>query len=217
MRVVVAEDNLLVRKGLVALLDSYDDVELVAVCETFDSLMEAVDQTQPDVVVTDARMPPTFSDEGIRAATELRQVHPGVAVVVLSQHADAVYARKLVECGSDRRAYLLKQQLGDSEKLLSVMRTVHKGGSFIDSEVVDALVAVQSRPIASAIHRLTRREVETLAEIAKGASNAAVADRLFISERAVERHINSIFAKLDFADPADVNRRVAAVLLFLSS
>jgi DNA-binding NarL/FixJ family response regulator len=216
MRVVVAEDNLLVRTGLVALLDTFDDVSVVATCESFDTLIAAVDVHRPDVVITDVRMPPTFTDEGIKAATWCRTHHPTVGVVVLSQHVDAVYASALVAEGSNQRAYLLKQRVADPAHLLLALTAVANGDSYIDSLVVDALVAAQVKPASSPLHRLTGREIEVLSEVAKGASNATVAHKLFISERAVERHLNSILSKLDLTEAMDRNKRVAAVLLFLS-
>jgi DNA-binding NarL/FixJ family response regulator len=193
-----------------------DDVEVPGVCSSFDEVLQIVDADPPDVVLTDVRMPPTFTDEGIRIAAHLRERHPLVAVLVLSQYSDAAYATALVEGGSNRRGYLLKERVADPAQLLAALTAVAAGGSVIDSVVVDALVAAQTKPSRSPLRRLTNREVEVLAEIAKGASNSTVGERLFISERAVERHINSIFSKLDLTESHDRNRRVAAVLVFLS-
>lgn len=217
VRVVLAEDNYLVREGVTKLLDAEDDVEVVAACADYPSLMQAVDAEQPDVVVTDIRMPPTGRDEGIRAANELRERYPDVGVVVLSQHSDPSYALSFLEKGSKGRAYLLKERVSDLDQLADAIREVARGGSVIDPEVVDALVAARSRAADSPMRALTPRETEILAEMAKGKNNAAVAASLVLSERAVEKHINSIFSKLGLSQEQDVHRRVKAVLLFLAS
>jgi DNA-binding NarL/FixJ family response regulator len=169
------------------------------------------------VVVTDIRMPPTGKDEGIRAANELRERYPDMGVVVLSQHSDPAYALGFLERGSKGRAYLLKERVSDLDQLAEAIREVSRGGSVIDPEVVDALVAARSRAADSPMRTLTPRETEILAEMAKGKNNAAVAAALILSERAVEKHINSIFSKLGLSQEQDVHRRVKAVLLFLSS
>jgi DNA-binding NarL/FixJ family response regulator len=217
VRVVLAEDNYLVREGVTKLLSTDPDVEVVAACADYDSLMGAVDAHQPDVVVTDIRMPPTGSDEGIRAANELRDRHPDMGVVVLSQHSDPSYALGFLERGSKGRAYLLKERVSDLDQLADAIREVARGGSVIDPEVVDALVAARARAADSPMRALTPRETEILAEMAKGRNNAGVAATLVLSERAVEKHINSIFSKLGLSQEPDVHRRVKAVLLFLSS
>ena len=215
IRVVVAEDSLLVREGIAKLLDGCDDVEVVALREDLPGLLEAVEQSPPDVVLTDIRMPPTSTDEGIRAAATLRAQHPEVGVVVLSQYAEPAYVLALLEGGSEGRAYLLKERLSDAAQLIGAVREVARGGSVVDPKVVEVLVAARSRR-PSPLERLTPRESEVLAEIAQGKNNATVATALGLSERAVEKHINSMFWKLGLSEEQDVHRRVKAVLLYLS-
>jgi DNA-binding NarL/FixJ family response regulator len=217
LRIVLAEDNYLVREGVGKLIDLEDDLEVVAACVDYPSLLAAVQKQLPDVVVTDIRMPPTGSDEGIRAANELRVLHPGIGVVVLSQYAEPAYALKFLETGSKGRAYLLKERVSDINQLASAIREVARGGSVIDPEVVDKLVIARSRDSRSPLRSLTPRELEVLGEMAQGRNNAAVATSLVLSERAVEKHINSIFFKLGLSEEPDVHRRVKAVLLFLAA
>jgi len=217
IKVVLAEDNYLVREGVKTVLDSEDDVEIVAACEDLDSLLEAVDEHAPDVVLTDIRMPPTSTDEGIRASEQLRGSHPTIGVVVLSQYDDPEYALALLEKGASGRAYLLKERVGEAGQLLSAIREVAAGGSVIDPKIVEGLVAARARTKESPIERLTPREREVLGEMAQGKNNAAIAGGLFLTERAVEKHINSIFSKLELSEEKDVHRRVKAVLLFLSA
>ena len=217
LRVVLAEDNYLVREGVVRLIEAENDLELVAACPDYESLLEAVEAHKPDVVVTDIRMPPTGTDEGIRAAGALRQSHPDLGVVVLSQYSEPAYALSFLEGGSKGRAYLLKEKVSDIDQLAEAIREVARGGSVIDPDVVDALVAARSRAADSPLRRLTPRETEILAEMARGKNNAAVASALVLSERAVEKHINSIFSKLSLSEETDVHRRVKAVLLFLGA
>ena len=216
VRVVVAEDSLLVREGITALLATCDQLETVAVCDDLPSLLEAVDELRPDVVLTDIRMPPTGTDEGIRAAAELRDSHPELGVVVLSQYAEPAYALALFDRGAEGRAYLLKERLADGEQLIRAVIDVAAGGSVVDPLVVEALVTARVGAPSSPIDRLTPRELAVLAEIAQGRNNAAVAAELVLSERAVEKHINSLFSKLDLSEEPDVHRRVKAVLLYLS-
>jgi DNA-binding NarL/FixJ family response regulator len=216
IKVVLAEDSYLVREGVRRMLENEPDIELLAVCEDYDSLLSAIASTQPDVVLTDIRMPPTGTDEGIRAAERLRQVRPGAGVVLLSQYADPGYALAFLERGTEGRAYLLKERVADLDQLLAAIRQVAQGGSVIDPKVVEALVAARSRGAPSPLARLTPREREVLSLLAEGRSNAAVAEGLVLSERAVEKHINSIFAKLDLPETRDAHRRVKAVLLFLA-
>jgi DNA-binding NarL/FixJ family response regulator len=216
IRVAVAEDNLLVREGIVHLLVATPDVEVVAACEDSDELLDALGQREVDVVLTDIRMPPSGTDEGIRLAVALRDTHPDVGVIVVSQHDDPAYALRLFDHGSDRRGYLLKHRVHDRAQLAMAVRSVAEGGSVIDPKVVDALVAAKVRGEASALAGLTPREREVLSEIAQGKSNAAIAESLFLTKRAVEKHINAIFLKLDLAFADDVSKRVKATLLFLA-
>jgi len=216
IKVVLAEDSYLVREGVRRLLETEPDIDLVGVCEDYDSLLEAIASTEPDVLLTDIRMPTTGTDEGVRAAERLRQLRPGAGVVLLSQFADPAYALAFLEGGTEGRAYLLKERVSDLDQLLAAIREVAGGGSVIDPKVVEALVAARSRSAQSPLARLTPREREVLALLAEGRSNAAVADGLVLSERAVEKHINSIFAKLGLPEARDAHRRVKAVLLFLA-
>lgn len=215
LRVVVAEDDYLVREGVTRLLDAQPEVEVVEVCGDYDGLLAAVETTQPDVVLTDIRMPPTGTDEGVRAANELRERHPDVGVVLLSQFVDSGYALALLEHGSAGRAYLLKERVSDVEQLMRAMIEVASGGSVIDPKVVEVLVEARSRHRDSPLEHLTPRERDVLGEMAQGRNNAGVAAALTLSERAVEKHINSVFSKLGLSEEPDVHRRVKAVLLFL--
>ncbi|HEY7042703.1 MAG TPA: response regulator transcription factor [Nocardioidaceae bacterium] len=218
VRVVVAEDNVLVRTGIETLLEPVADIDVVRACSTYDELMRAIEEHQPDVVLTDIRMPPSGTDEGIRAAVRLRTTHPGVGVVVLSQYLDPVQALTLVEDGSRGRGYLLKDRVADPGQLTAAIRAVAGGGSFIDSAVVDALISARAGTGSGRLARLTPREVEILGEIAAGRSNAAIAAALGVTDRAVEKHINSIFSKLGLTeDDTGVHRRVQAVLVFLGA
>jgi DNA-binding NarL/FixJ family response regulator len=214
IRVVLADDSYLAREGIERVLGGVEDVDLVAVCADLDELRSAVERLEPDVVVTDIRMPPTNTDEGIRFARELRTVRPEVGVVVLSQHAEPSYAMSLFEDGSQQRAYLLKERVKDEDELARALREVVAGRSLVDSRIVDKLVS--GRIDDPGIKRLTPREREILALIAEGRSNASIAESLEITKRAVERHINGIFVKLDLGESSDVNRRVKAALLYLT-
>jgi DNA-binding NarL/FixJ family response regulator len=215
-RVVVAEDNLIVREGIQRLLELDPDIEVVAGCSDLTSLLEAVDAKRPDVVLTDIRMPPDNTDEGIQAALELGATSPTVGVVVLSQHADPRYALALLEGGSERRAYLLKDRVDDRAQLVDAIRAVAAGGSYIDPKVVESLVAGRSAAERSPVDELTPRELDVLREMARGANNAAIAATLFVTEHSVEKYVHAIFAKLGLAWEENVNRRVKAVLLYLS-
>jgi DNA-binding NarL/FixJ family response regulator len=215
IRVVVAEDSYLAREGIVSILGEIEDVELVEMSEDLDELRAAVERSSPDVVLTDIRMPPTNTDEGIRFAAELRGSHPEVGVVVLSQHAEPRYAMALFRAGTDRRAYLLKERLSDQGELSRALHDVAAGRSLVDSKVVDKLLSSRERQ-DSEVRRLTARELEILGLIAEGRSNRSIAASLGITKRAVERHINAIFVKLDLGEPEDVSRRVKAALLYLS-
>ncbi|HZO61001.1 MAG TPA: response regulator transcription factor [Solirubrobacterales bacterium] len=212
---VLAEDSYLVREGLEQVLAAAPGIEVVATCADLDSLLAAVDSGRPDVVVTDIRMPPTETDEGIRAAAALRESRPEVGVVVLSQHDDPAYALALLDTGSEGRAYLLKERVHAGGQLIAAVEEVSKGGSVIDSKIVESLVRVRSGQ-QSPLAELTAREREVLAEIAQGKSNSAIAESLVLTKRAVEKHINAIFMKLGLAQADDVSKRVKATLIFLS-
>jgi len=216
LRVVLAENSLLMREGIISVLALSDEIDVVDSCEDYESLLASVAEHDPDVVVTDIRMPPTQTDEGIRAANVIRASKSEVGVVVLSQYVEPDYAMRLLEQGSNGRAYLLKERVGDAEELASAIRRVADGGSVIDPKVVDALIDARTSNSPSVLDRLTEREREVLAEIAKGGTNAAVGEALFISSRSVEKHVNSIFMKLDLNHETDTNRRVRAVLLYLA-
>lgn len=213
IRLVLAEDSYLMREGISSLLELDDSLDLVASCENYDELIAAVEEHRPGVVITDIRMPPTLTDEGIRAANLIRERYPETGVVVLSQHAEPEYAVALFEEGSAGRAYLLKEKVGDLEQLRDAIVEVVHGRSVVDPDVVDLLVRARR---ASILDRLTERETEVLAEIAKGKNNAGVGESLFISERAVEKHIGSIFTKLDLSPEQHTHRRVRAVLHYLA-
>jgi DNA-binding NarL/FixJ family response regulator len=216
VRVVLAEDNYLVREGVTRLLQSDDEIEVVATADDYDSLLAAVGSEKPDVVITDIRMPPTGTDEGIRAADHIRAASPTTGVVLLSQYADPSYALAFLEKGSEGRAYLLKERVSELSQLRNAIVEVHRGGSVIDPQVVDALVAARSRAAQSPLAQLTPREREVLDAMAQGKNNAGIATTLGLTERAVEKHINSIFSKLGLSEEPDVHRRVKAVLLFLA-
>jgi DNA-binding NarL/FixJ family response regulator len=216
VRIVVADDSLLIREGVQRILEAEPRLELVGMYADLDTLLAAVEDDRPDVVLTDLRMPPTQRDEGIAIADALRRAHPEVGVIVLSQYADPGYVVALLEGGSARRGYLLKERLADRQKLIDAIDEVAAGGSVIDGDVVDALVAAQTAKERSPLDVLTPRELEILAEVAAGKSNAAIAQSLVISKRAVEHHIGSIFSKLDLPDESEVSRRVTATLLFLA-
>ncbi len=216
IRVVLADDHYLVREGVRRLLESEPEVEVVAVCGDLDALLATVEAEPPDVLVTDIRMPPGHADEGIQAAERLRETHPQVGVVVLSQYANPSYALALLDGGSERRAYLLKERVEDVEQLVGAIRAVADGGSVIDPKVVDALVAEGARSEDSPVNELTPRERDVLREMAEGKNNAAIAESLFLTERSVEKVIHSIFLKLDLTYEPAVHRRVKAVILYLA-
>jgi DNA-binding NarL/FixJ family response regulator len=216
IRVALADDTLIVREGIEQLLDSQPDVEVVAACGDLHSLSEAVESTSPDVVLTDIRMPPSNTDEGIQIAHQLRESHPNVGVVVLSQFADPGYALALFDSGSDRRAYLLKERVHDRGELMAAIKAVMDGGSVVDPKIVEGLVAARAQAERSPLSELTPREHEVLAEIAQGKSNTAIAESLVLTKRAVEKHINSIFLKLNLSEAEDVSKRVKATLMFLA-
>jgi DNA-binding NarL/FixJ family response regulator len=214
--VVLAEDNALLREGLARVLEAAADIELLGTAADLPGLEALLAEHRPDVVVTDIRMPPSGTDEGIRVAARLRAERPEVGVVVLSQHDDPAYALALLDEGSSGRAYLLKERVAEVGELVAAVREVAAGGSVIDPAVVEGLVSATRRPRRSELERLTPRELEVLGEMATGRSNAAIAASLVLSERAVEKHTNSIFSKLGLSEERDLNKRVKAVLLFLA-
>jgi DNA-binding NarL/FixJ family response regulator len=215
LRVVFAEDNYLVREGTAALLSSSGEVDLVATASDLIELLSAVEAERPHAVLTDIRMPPTNTTEGIDAARKIREEHPDVGVVVLSQYAEEEYAYELLKDGAAGLGYLLKERVGDLEEIVRALNEVAKGGSVLDPRVVEALVAQKDRAAHSPLAQLTDREREVLAHMAQGKNNAAIARSLFLTERAVEKHINSLFHKLDLSEEPDAHRRVMAVLAFL--
>lgn len=216
VRVVLAEDSYLVREGVRRLLETDPLLELTSTCANLDGLLAAVERDRPDVVVTDIRMPPSNTDEGIQAAALLRETNPDVGVVVLSQHDEPEYALKLLEKGSARRAYLLKDSLNDPNHLTAAVREVERGGSVVDPRVVETLVAARARQVGSKLQEVTDREREVLSQMAQGCNNDTIGERLHLSIRMVEKHINSIFSKLSLSEETDVHRRVKAVLIYLS-
>ena len=205
------------REGLQRLLELDGEVEVVAGCGDLDSLLQAVESERPDVVLTDIRMPPDSTDEGIRAARALRESHPELGVVVLSQYSEPAYALALLETGSDRRAYLLKDRVDDRSQLVGAIRSVAEGGSYVDPKVVERLVKAKSAAERSPLAELTPRELDVLREMAQGANNAAIAEALVVTERSVEKYVHSIFAKLGLTWEENVNRRVKAVLVYLAA
>ncbi|MEM7142908.1 MAG: response regulator transcription factor [Actinomycetota bacterium] len=214
VRVVLADDHLLIREGVAALLNSIDDVDVVAEADDHDSLLTTVAEHRPDVVVTDIRMPPTNTDEGIVAALAIREEHPDTAVLVLSQFAEPSFVVRLFENGSDHLGYLLKDRIsrGDLERAIAALG---RGESAVDPKIVEVLVAARVDR-DSPVDALTPREREVLSKVAEGGNNASVAAALHITDKAVAKHINSIFSKLGLGEADDTNRRVKAVLIWLS-
>ena len=217
LRIALADDSLIAREGIARILAGQTDIEVVASCGDLPSLLEAVESERPDVVLTDIRMPPTGTDEGIRLATVLREAHPHIGVVILSNYAEPAYALALLGSGSEGRAYLLKERVHDRAQLVAAIESVAAGGSVLDSKIVEPLVAAKLRIERSPLAALTSREREVLAEIAKGKSNAAIADTLVLTKRAVEKHINAIFLKLNLVYAEDISKRVKATLVFLAN
>lgn len=216
IRLVLAEDHYLLREGVRRLLEAQPEFVVAAVCENLDSLLEAVDREAPDVVVTDVRMPPGHSDEGIQAARRLRETNPGMGVVVLSQYANPSYALALLDTGSAGRAYVLKERVHEIDQLAAAIRAVAEGGSLIDSKVVEGLVADRARAKASPLNDLTNRERDVLRKMAEGKNNASIGEDLVVTERSVEKAINSIFMKLGLTWEQAVHKRVKAVILYLA-
>lgn len=216
VRLIVADDHLLVREGVRQLLASQPDIEVVAACADLPELVEAVGREKVDVVVTDIRMPPDRIDEGVQFASYCRAQHPDVGIILLSQYAQPAYIRALLEQGAERRGYLLKERVADVDELAAAVRTVAAGGSAIDPKVIESLLNAKTRRSDDRIERLTPREREVLAAMAQGRNNAAIAETLVVSQRAVEKHINSIFSKLDLTGEQQLHPRVQAVLLYLA-
>jgi DNA-binding NarL/FixJ family response regulator len=216
LRVVLADDSFIVREGIAQVLSDASDVTVVAECGDVDSLLRAVERERPDVVVTDIRMPPTNTDEGIRVAAHLRGRHPEMGVVILSNYADPAYALALLETGSEGRSYLLKERVHDRAQLVSAIHTVAAGGSVMDPKIIEPLMRARGGSDRSPLADLTSRELEVLGQIAQGMSNAAIAEELVLTKRAVEKHINSIFLKLNLSAAEDVSKRVKATLMFLA-
>jgi DNA-binding NarL/FixJ family response regulator len=216
LRVAIAEDSYLIREALRELLAGADEVEVVAVCEDMPGLMGAIERESPDVVMSDIRMPPFQEWDGIRVATELRKTRPEVGVVILSQYAEPDLALQLFEAGSEGRAYLLKERVGDRGQLVDAIQAVADGRSVVDPKIIDLLIAERSGSLASPLDELTAREREVLAEVAAGRSNGAIAASLFLTKRAVEKHINAIFLKLGLREFEDTSRRVTAALIYLA-
>ena len=215
--VALAEDNLIVRTGIAQLLvENEAGIEVVSTCDDLDSLLEAVDRDAPDVVLTDIRMPPTFTDEGLRVAAMLRERGSDIGVVILSSYAEPDFAFSLLESGLEGRAYILKERVSDRGQLVSAIHTVAAGGSVMDPKVVEPLMLARAREKRSVLKELSAREFEVLGQIAQGKSNAAIAESLFLTKRAVEKHINAIFLKLNLAFAEDVSKRVKATLMFLA-
>jgi DNA-binding NarL/FixJ family response regulator len=216
LRVVAADDSFLVREALAHVLHAAERIELLATCGDADTLVAAIEELSPDVVVTDIRMPPTHTDEGLRIAAQLRETHPSVGVVLLSQYAEPRYSLALLEHGSEGRAYLLKERVQYRGQLVSAIESVAEGASVMDAKLVEGLVETRRRAAESPLNELTPRELEILTLIARGHSNQAIADELVLTKRAVEKHINAIFLKLRLTDQSDVARRVKAALLYLA-
>jgi DNA-binding NarL/FixJ family response regulator len=217
IRIVLAEDHYLVREGVRRLLEAQPGLEVATVCGDLASLFKAVDGERPDVVVTDIRMPPGDSDEGIQAAKRLRETHPELGVVVLSQYANPSYALALLDGGSAGRAYLLKERVQDLDQLVAAIHAVALGGSVIDPKVVEGLVAEKARAETSPLSQLTPRERDVLHKMAEGKNNASIGQDLVVTERSVEKVINSIFLKLGLTWEPAVHKRVKAVILYLAA
>jgi DNA-binding NarL/FixJ family response regulator len=216
IRVILADDAYMVRVAMRHLLAEADSMTVVGECDDVASVPPEVDRLRADLLITDIRMPPTFRDDGIRLAAELRTSHPALGVIVLSTYADVTYALKLFRDGCDGRGYLLKDRIRDRAQVIGAVETVANGGSVIDPQIVEDLVTSYTSSGTSDLVALTARELETLALVAEGQSNAAIAESLVLTKRAVEKHVNAIFAKLDLGDPDHVSRRVKAALVYLA-
>ena len=217
LRVVLADDNYLVREGIAALLAEVDELELVDTVADPHSLLRSVREHTPDAVLTDIRMPPTHSTEGIDAAKQIRLEHPAIGVVVLSQYVEEDYALALLSDGVAGLGYLLKERVSDIDELVRALTDVANGGSALDPKVVEGLMARKSADARSPLRGLTEKERSVLEEMATGRTNSTIAKTLFMSERAVEKHISAVFQKLGLIDEGEINRRVKAVLTFVEA
>ena len=215
IRVVLADDSFIVRQGIAALVEERDELELVGTAEDQAQLLALVDELRPDAVLTDIRMPPTHTTEGIEAARRIRKHHPETGVLVLSQYLRDEYAAALLSEGAAGLGYLLKERISDLDELVRALQTVATGGSVLDPEVVERLMNPQRPDVPPELAKLSPREREVLAAMAEGANNAAISARLFLSDRAVEKHISAIFVKLGLTEEAEGHRRVMAVLAYL--
>jgi DNA-binding NarL/FixJ family response regulator len=218
LRIALAEDSYIVREGIEQLLAGDEEIELLASCADMPSLLAAVEADPPDVVLTDIRMPPDGDDAGIQIAAQLRETHPGIGVVVLSQYSEPGFVLRLLDSGSEGRAYLLKERVAERAELTRAIRAVAEGGSVIDPKIVEVLVQARARAEASPLAEMTPRELDVLAAVAAGKSNAAIADELVLTKRAIEKHINAIFLKLGLTyseDAEQISKRVKAALIFL--
>jgi len=215
IRVIIAEDTFLVREALVQVFDGAPEFEIVGLSDNLDDLMQSIETLSPHVVVSDIRMPPTGVDEGIMMAESLRESHPEIGVVIVSQDLDSTYVLGLFERGSGGRAYLLKDRVADRNQLRRAVEQVAEGGSMVDPLVVDALVTARDNVEHSKLSELTPREWDVLARVAEGKSNATIAEELYLTKRAVEKYVHAIFVKLDMPDDVEVSRRVKATLLYL--
>ena len=217
MRVVIAEDNALLREGLIALLSDHD-IEVVAQAEDAEGLLRIINGHKPDLAIVDVRMPPTFTDEGVRAAIEARRRHPGTGILILSQYVEPAYTSELLAEGAEGVGYLLKERVGEVRTFLDAIRRVAEGGTALDSEVVSTLLRTRDpREGDGELGALSPREREVLGLMAEGRTNAAIARELVVTASAVEKHVSSIFAKLDLPASDDDHRRVLAVLAYLRS
>jgi DNA-binding NarL/FixJ family response regulator len=217
LRVALADDNYLVREGVRALLSDDDGIDVVASVADPQALLDAVDEHEPDAVLTDIRMPPTHTNEGILAAKQVRSKHPEIGVVVLSQYVEEDYVFELLSDGVAGMGYLLKERVSDLEELSRGLHEVARGGSVLDPKVVEGLLARKADQARSPLHGLTDRERDVLEQMATGRNNSSIAKTLFMSERAVEKHISGVFQKLGLIDEGEVNRRVMAVLAFVEA
>ncbi len=218
LRVALADDTFIVREGLEQVLDGDAGIEVIASCSEMASLLDAVDADPPDVVLTDIRMPPDGEDAGIQIASRLRRSHPAIGVVVLSQYSEPSYVLRLLDSGSEGRAYLLKERIADRSELTRAIRAVAAGGSVIDPKIVEVLVQARSRAESSPLTEMTPRELDVLGAVAEGKSNAAIAEELVLTKRAIEKHINAIFLKLGLTyspEAEQISKRVKAALIFL--